>query len=212
LQDLHTLEHVTGVSGEIDVTVKAADVTKLPIVRWMSAYEQQLLGHYGYLETKGCAKRHAVPGAVAPRTCSRGGTQAGQGSVSSLTPAPRSTRCSPMSRPTSRRAVITPNHREATLAFGIRLMPLSKQKQVIDYMGSPPASASGASRRSSPGWPVARGAGERGRSRHRDVGLLTLVVGLIAVGPGAAGRVPETCPGRWSRSCRSRSATRPGPR
>ena len=33
-------------------------------------------------------------------------------------------------------AVITGDHREATLAFGIRLMPLSRQQKVIDYMRS----------------------------------------------------------------------------
>ena len=31
-------------------------------------------------------------------------------------------------------AVITPDGREATLAFGIRLMPLARQQRVIDYM------------------------------------------------------------------------------
>ncbi len=32
--------------------------------------------------------------------------------------------------------MITPDHREAAIAFGIRLMPLSRQQQVIDYMAS----------------------------------------------------------------------------
>src|SRR5207248_7243097 len=31
-------------------------------------------------------------------------------------------------------AVITGNRREASLAFGIRLMPLARQQRVIDYM------------------------------------------------------------------------------
>ena len=32
--------------------------------------------------------------------------------------------------------MITPNRQNATLAFGIRLMPLAKQQRVIDYMRS----------------------------------------------------------------------------
>ena len=72
LRDLRTLEHVTGVSGEIDVTVRAADVTKAPVVRWMASYEQSLLQHYGYLETKGCAHATLCPALSLPDLFSGG--------------------------------------------------------------------------------------------------------------------------------------------
>ena len=44
-----------------------------------------------------------------------------------------------------KQAVITSDRREATLAFGIRLMPLARQQRVIDYMTTrlhPPAGVS----------------------------------------------------------------------
>jgi predicted RND superfamily exporter protein len=76
--------------------------------------------------------------------------------------------------------VITPDHREATLAFGIRLMPLSKQQRVIDYMSSrlhPPAGVTA----QLAGLPVlaAQANAALASSGRR---LLTLVVGLLAVG------------------------------
>src|SRR5205807_6171594 len=66
LRNLHTLERVTGVSGEIDVTVKANNVTRLGTVTWMTDYEQGLLAHYGYLETKGCAQATLCPALSLP--------------------------------------------------------------------------------------------------------------------------------------------------
>ena len=67
LRDLRTLEHVTGVSGEIDVLVRSHDVATPATLRWMSAYQQRLLAHFGYTTAHGCAQRDAVSGAVADR-------------------------------------------------------------------------------------------------------------------------------------------------
>jgi hypothetical protein len=178
LRDLHTLERVTGVSGEIDVTVRAPDVTKLSIVQWMSKYQQGLLEHYGYLETKGCARATLCPALSLPDLFS-GGTQAGQSSASSLTQSGINTLLADVPTYFSQ-AVITPDRHEATLAFGIRLMPLSKQQRVIDYMNSrlhPPA---GVTARLA-GVPVlaAQANAALASSGRR---LLTLVVGLLAVG------------------------------
>jgi predicted RND superfamily exporter protein len=53
LRDLHTLENVTGVSGEIDVTVHARNVATPAVIGWMIRYENALLTHFGYLEAKG---------------------------------------------------------------------------------------------------------------------------------------------------------------
>ena len=76
-------------------------------------------------------------------------------------------------------AVITPDHREATLAFGIRLMPLSRQEQVIDYMRThlhPPAGTTAALA----GLPVLAAEANASLSStwHR---FLTLIAGLLAV-------------------------------
>jgi predicted RND superfamily exporter protein len=177
LRDLHALEHVTGVSGEIDVTVRAPDVTRLSVVRWMAGYEQSLLAHYGYLESKGCAHATLCPALSLPDLFS-GGTRVGQSSSASLTQGQIDSLLSAVPGYFSQ-AVITSDHREATLAFGIRLMPLSKQQRVIDYMNSrlhPPA---GVSARLA-GLPVlaAQANAALSSSGRR---LLTLVVGLLAV-------------------------------
>jgi len=177
LRDLNTLEKVTGVSGELDVTVRAPDVTDPKIVGWMTQYEKQLLAHYGYLQTKGCAKATLCPALSLPDLFSGGGGSST--SAASLTKASINALLSAVP-PYFSEAVITPDHREATLAFGIRLMPLSRQQQVINYMQRqlhPPAGATA----SLVGLPVlAAEANSALSSSGRR--LLMLIAGLLAVG------------------------------
>jgi uncharacterized protein len=134
LRDLHALENTTGVSGEIDVTVHANDVATPQTVGWMIRYQNALLGHYGYLETKGCAQSTLCPALSLPDIFSAG-AQAGQNHAASLNQASITSLLAAVPTYFSQ-AVITPDHHGATLAFGIRLMPLAKQQGVIDYMAS----------------------------------------------------------------------------
>jgi hypothetical protein len=178
LRDLRLLEHVTGVSGEIDVTVRASDVTKAPVVRWMASYEQSLLQHYGYLETKGCAHATLCPALSLPDLFSGGVSSTSQLS-SSLNQSSINSLLAAVPKYFSQ-AVITPDHHEATLAFGIRLMPLSRQQLVLDYMSSRLRPPAGVTARLA-GLPVlaAQANAALSSSGRR---LLTLVVGLLAVG------------------------------
>ena len=66
LHNLNTLEKVTGVGGEIDVTVRSKDVATPATVQWMIGYEKQLLSHFGYLEEKGCAAATLCPALSLP--------------------------------------------------------------------------------------------------------------------------------------------------
>ena len=173
LHNLNTLEKVTGVSGEIDVTVRSRNVATPATVQWMISYEQQLLSHFGYLEEKGCAAATLCPALSLPDLFSTSGQ-----SGSRLTQAQINAFLSAVP-PYFSQAVITPDHREATLAFGIRLMPLSRQEQVIQYMRSrlhPPAGTSAALA----GLPVLAAEANAALSStgHR---FLTLVAGLLAV-------------------------------
>jgi hydrophobe/amphiphile efflux-3 (HAE3) family protein len=178
LRDLRLLEHVTGVSGEIDVTVSAPDVTKLSIVQWMNQYETRLLAHYGYLETKGCAHATLCPALSLPDLF-EGATAASSGSGSSLTQGAVNSLLAAVPSYFSQ-AVITHDHREASLAFGIRLMPLAKQQRVLDYMSSQLHPPPGVTARLA-GLPVlAAQANSALSSSGRR--LLTLLAGLIAVG------------------------------
>jgi len=178
LRNLHELEQVTGVSGEIDVTVHAADVASPQTVGWMIGYEQKLLSHYGYLETKGCSQSTLCPALSLPDLFSAG---AGNGptAASSLTTSSINSLLAAVPAYFSQ-AVITPDRHDATLAFGIRLMPLARQQRVIDYMSSQLHPPPGVSARLA-GIPVlaAQANAALSSSSRR---LLTLLAGLLAVG------------------------------
>jgi hypothetical protein len=176
LRNLNTLEKVTGVSGEIDVTVRARNVATPATVKWMVTYENQLLRHYGYVEERGCAHATLCPALSLPDLFSTGsqsgaGPNLSQSQISSLLAAVPEY---------FSQAVITPDHREATLAFGIRLMPLSRQQQVLEYMRSrlhPPPGTTAALA----GLPVlaAQANASLSSTGHR---FLTLIAALLAVG------------------------------
>jgi uncharacterized protein len=176
LRNLNTLERVTGVSGEIDVTVRGANVATPATVKWMIAYENQLLTHYGYLEETGCAKATLCPALSLPDLFS---TSNQTGTAPNLSQAQISSLLSAVPTYFSQ-AVITPDHREATLAFGIRLMPLARQQQVIDYMQShlhPPPGVTAALA----GLPVLAAQANSALSSTGNR-FLTLIVSLLAVG------------------------------
>jgi hydrophobe/amphiphile efflux-3 (HAE3) family protein len=177
LRDLHTLERVTGVSGEIDVVVHSHNVATPQTIGWMLRYEDTLLTHYGYLETKGCSKATLCPALSLPDLfCSGSQTTS---ACSGLTGGQIGALLSAVPHYFSQ-AVITPNQREATLAFGIRLMPLSRQQRVIDYMRAhlhpPPGITAQLA-----GLPVlaAQANADLSSAARR---LLTLLAGLAAVG------------------------------
>jgi uncharacterized protein len=179
LQNLRTLEHVTGVSGEIDVLVHSSNVATPKTISWMVSYENTVLAHFGYVEAKGCAEASLCPALSLPDLfCSGSQTSAGSctkslntGLISSLLNAVP---------PYFSQAVITPDHREATLAFGIRLMPLSRQQRLIDYMRShmhpPPGVGAELA-----GLPVLAAQADASLSSSGRR-MLMLLAGLVAVG------------------------------
>jgi hydrophobe/amphiphile efflux-3 (HAE3) family protein len=176
LRNLRTLEKVTGVSGEIDVTVSGANVATPRTVAWMIGYENKLLTHYGYVEERGCAHATLCPALSLPDLFSTSSqstrqTHLTQSEITQLLAAV----------PTYfSQAVITPDHENATLAFGIRLMPLSRQERVVDYMRSQLHPPPGVTAQLA-GLPVlaAQANAALSSSSRR---LLTLLAGLLAVG------------------------------
>jgi predicted RND superfamily exporter protein len=179
LQDLRTLERVTGVSGEIDVLVRSGNVATPQTISWMVRYENALLAHFGYVEAKGCALATLCPALSLPDLfCS--GSQVTTGSCAgSLTPGAISSLLGAVP-PYFSQAVITPDHREATLAFGIRLMPLSRQQRVIDYMRAHLHPPSGVNAELA-GLPVLAAQADASLSSSGRR-LLMLLAGLVAVG------------------------------
>jgi predicted RND superfamily exporter protein len=144
----------------------------------MLKYEDALLGHFGYVETKGCAKATLCPALSLPDLFCSGAQSAGScgsslstGLISSLLSAVP---------PYFSQAVITSDHREATLAFGIRLMPLSRQQRVIDYMRAHLHPPSGVSAELA-GLPVLAAQADASLSSSGRR-MLMLLAGLLAVG------------------------------
>jgi predicted RND superfamily exporter protein len=174
LQNLGTLERLSGVGGEIDLMVSGADVVKPATIEWMSAYESAMLGRFGYTADRGCGKARLCPafslpdlfgddtatgtagttgatgttgggaggtkGAAGAGTGTKGG--AGDGHSGARAPAkPKLTQVEVNGLldaipPYFSQDVIAPGRRVATLAFGIKLMGLDEQQQVIETMRS----------------------------------------------------------------------------
>jgi uncharacterized protein len=176
LQNLSTLERITGVGGEIDLMVEGKNLTKLSTIEWMSNYQKHVLARFGYSSARGCSKARLCPAFSLPDlfAARSGGTskapklsQAEINALLGVIPAYFS------------KDVIAPNRRVATLAFGIRLMGLQEQQRLIEEMRStlhPPAGV----RASLVGLPVlAAASGSQVADPWRR--LETLLVGLAAV-------------------------------
>jgi hydrophobe/amphiphile efflux-3 (HAE3) family protein len=175
LKDVKQLENATGVSGELDVTVHAKDLTDPSVVTWMTQFEQRVLAAHGYKTGDTCNQAKNAPElcpalSLPDLFSASGGTAVTQQSIRSLLSAVP---------PYFSQGVISRDHTVANMAFGIRLMPLDKQKKLIDDIRSqlkPPPGVTA----NVVGLPVlaAEANAELSSTGRRD---LTLLVGLVAV-------------------------------
>jgi hydrophobe/amphiphile efflux-3 (HAE3) family protein len=125
LRDVNALEKETGVSGEIDVTVRARDITDARVIDWMTSFQRGVLKAHGYSAGKRCTQPHNAPELCPALSLpdlfeASGSTQTQVRRLLDSVPAYFS------------QGVITPDRTTANLAFGIRLMPLDQQKRVVD--------------------------------------------------------------------------------
>jgi hydrophobe/amphiphile efflux-3 (HAE3) family protein len=129
LHNLSALERATGVGGEINLMVSSSSLTNPATIEWMSAYERGVLKRFGYTPAKGCASAQLCPAFSLPDLFEQEGAAAklNKRQVNGLLAA---------IPPYFSQDVISANHRSATLAFGIRLMPLQQQQHVIEGMRS----------------------------------------------------------------------------
>jgi predicted RND superfamily exporter protein len=142
------------------------------VLGWMIGYQSGVLKRYGYSATRGCGRAEICPAFSLPDLFTTPGSRASAAQIKSLLDAVPAYFSS---------SVITADRRTATLAFGIRLMRLDRQKQVIDELrarlagGRPPGVRAAVA-----GLPVlAADANAAVSSNGRR--LLTLVAGLLAV-------------------------------
>ena len=127
VQDLNTLQESTGVSGEIDVIVRGEDLTEPAVVQWMRDYQQRLLKRYKYTTQAGCGNAELCPALSLPDLFRTPQSMQEKESIRALLESVP---------PYFSQAVMTADRRTAAMAFGIKLMPLDRQKEVIDYMRS----------------------------------------------------------------------------
>src|ERR1700722_14949974 len=128
LHNLDELERVTGVGGEIDLTVSSSALTKLSTIKWMSAYEGTILKRFGYSSAKGCGHAQLCPAFSLPDLFHEG-----EGLTAKLTQKRVDALLAALP-PYFSQDVITPDRHVATLAFGIKLMSLGEQQKVIEAM------------------------------------------------------------------------------
>ena len=125
LEDVNALQEETGVSGEIDVTVRADDITDPEVIAWMTKFQDGVLRAHGYRPGKRCGQAEnppeLCPALSLPDLFETAGR--GQEQVRALLDAVP---------PYLSQGVVTADRRTANLAFGIRLMPLDRQKEVVD--------------------------------------------------------------------------------
>lgn len=125
LRDVNTLQEVTGVSGQIDVMVQAADLTDPAVIGWMTEFQRGVLAAHGYAAGETCAQKTDPPElcpALSLPDLFRSGTPSKEAATALLQAVP----------PYFSQAVITQDRKTATMAFGIRLMPLERQQVVIE--------------------------------------------------------------------------------
>jgi hydrophobe/amphiphile efflux-3 (HAE3) family protein len=125
LRDANALQEETGVSGEIDVTVRADDITDPAVISWMTRFQDGVLRDHGYRPGKRCTQERNAPelcpALSLPDLFSTSGTEQAQvRELLGAVPAYFS------------QGVVTRDRTTANMAFGIRLMPLDRQKEVVD--------------------------------------------------------------------------------
>jgi len=183
LTALRGLQESTGVGGQIDVLVEGGRVTDPAVVKWMSGYQRRVLESVGYSDRRGCGKADLCPAFSLPDLLSgfKNPTRAQIEGLLEAVPESFS------------QNVITADRRAATVAFGLRLMPLERQSKVIEQMRAeldPPQGV----RATVVGLPVlAADANDAISSPLRRI--LTLLAGLVVV--AVALRILL---GRWRRA------------
>ncbi len=126
LSDVNQLQEETGVSGEIDVTVRAKDVTDPEVLAWMADFQQRVLEDAGYRTGDRCTQAEDAPD-LCPAlslsdilsTVAVGNPKQAKALLGAIPPY-------------LMQGVITPDRKTANLAFGIRLMSLDRQQEVVE--------------------------------------------------------------------------------
>lgn len=136
VKELNELQDVTGVSGELDVSVKAPDLTDPAAIRWMAGFKRRVLQAGGFSGSNAsCKEADLCPGPALSDFVTGGGLAAGtEGPLTRL-----GIRAALRQIPAyDLRQVATVNPETglpsgtALLGFGIRAQSLDDQQELID--------------------------------------------------------------------------------
>jgi hydrophobe/amphiphile efflux-3 (HAE3) family protein len=132
LQNVDELQEATGVSGEVDVTVTAPDLTDPEVVAWMSDYKGRVLERAGFsAETTSCLDGETLlcPSIALPDLFGGEGQAPAQERIRQVLA---------LLPPYFSQAVVSTDAETgelgdtAVIAFGIKVMPFDEQKRLID--------------------------------------------------------------------------------
>jgi hypothetical protein len=169
VRDLAALQRATGIGGEVDLLVRSDRLTDPKVIAWMGDYQARVLKAAGYSSARGCGRADLCPALALPDLFGSSAGASRQEVEELLDAVP----------PYFARGVVTDDRRTASVAFGIRLMSVERQGEVIAAMRrelDPPPGV----RADLAGLPVlAADANARVSSPLRRVGLL--LAGLAAV-------------------------------
>jgi predicted RND superfamily exporter protein len=151
LKDLNELEKQTGISGDVNVTIKAKDPTSPAVISWAEGFQQRVLARHGFSGSNpSCASAQICPalsltdffgGSNASSTSASSSGQSSQG-VGDVHALVQALPCFISQIVISHRgecsstAGTTPIGDTADIAFGIRVQPLSDQQKLIDDIRS----------------------------------------------------------------------------
>ncbi len=133
VRDLNALQDATGVSGELDVSIEAPDLTDPATIEWMAAFKQRVLSANGFRgEDPSCLNAEVCPGPALSDFLTRGGPVTRQGIRATL--AALSTydlrQVAPIDPKTGRIG------HQALISFGIRAQSLQDQQALVDRVRS----------------------------------------------------------------------------
>jgi predicted RND superfamily exporter protein len=145
LKDLNELEKETGISGDVNVTIKADDPTSPEVISWAEGFQQRVLARHGFSGANpSCADAQICP-ALSLTDFFGGASSAASGSSTNSTQSVGDVHALVQALPCFISQIVishrgecnpsagtTPIGDTADIAFGIRVQPLSDQQKLID--------------------------------------------------------------------------------
>jgi hydrophobe/amphiphile efflux-3 (HAE3) family protein len=126
LQDVETLQEETGVSGELNVTVKSDDITDPQVVQWMRDFQTRVLERNGFTLGDRCADAELCPALSLTDLFGEGSAVSDQNARAFLDSIPEYFSQAVVSREEGGPGGT------ANIAFGIPVMPLDEQQDLVD--------------------------------------------------------------------------------